>query len=130
MVAVIRQHLREIRGIMAGTIPLDAAGAIRATDGARGEMVLPGTLAVVVPAVVGAVLGPEAPGGLLVGSIGSGNLLAPMMGNAGGAWASARKYVERGHDDGKNSEPDRATVVARHGRRPSRTRRGRASTIC
>jgi K(+)-stimulated pyrophosphate-energized sodium pump len=112
MVEEVRRQFREIPGILAGTIPPDASGAIRiATDGAIREMVLPGTLAVLVPVVVGAVLGPEALGGLLVGSIGSGSLLALMMANAGGAWDNAKKYIEKGHYGGKNSEAYRAAVV-------------------
>jgi len=112
MVDEVRRQFREIPGIMAGTTPPDAAGAVRiATDGAIREMVLPGMLAVVVPVVVGGVLGAEALGGLLIGSIGSGSLLALMMANAGGAWDNAKKYIEKGHHGGKNSEAHRAAVV-------------------
>jgi K(+)-stimulated pyrophosphate-energized sodium pump len=112
MVDEVRRQFREIPGIMAGTTPPDAAGAVRiATDGAIREMVLPGTLAVAVPVAVGVVLGAEALGGLLVGSIGSGALLALMMANAGGAWDNAKKYIEKGHHGGKNSEAHRAAVV-------------------
>jgi K(+)-stimulated pyrophosphate-energized sodium pump len=112
MVEEVRRQFREIPGIIAGTIPPDAAGAVRiATDGAIREMMLPGALAVVAPIVVGAVLGAEALGGLLVGSIGSGCLLALMMANAGGAWDNAKKYIEKGHHGGKNSEAHRAAVV-------------------
>ncbi|OFW02404.1 MAG: sodium-translocating pyrophosphatase [Acidobacteria bacterium RIFCSPLOWO2_02_FULL_68_18] len=112
MVEEVRRQFREIPGIMEGTTPPDAAGAVRiATDGAVREMVLPGTLAVAVPVVVGIVFGAEALGGLLIGSIGSGALLALMMANAGGAWDNAKKYIEKGHHGGKNSEAHRAAVV-------------------
>jgi K(+)-stimulated pyrophosphate-energized sodium pump len=112
MVDEVRRQFREIPGIMEGTTPPDAAGAVRiATDGAIKEMVLPGAIAVVVPIVVGVVLGAEALGGLLVGSIGAGALLALMMANAGGAWDNAKKYIEQGHHGGKNSEAHRAAVV-------------------
>ncbi|MBA3885459.1 MAG: sodium-translocating pyrophosphatase [Acidobacteria bacterium] len=112
MVEEVRRQFREIPGIMEGTTPPDAAGAVRiATDGALREMVLPGAIAVAAPILVGLLLGAEALGGLLVGSIGSGALLALMMANAGGAWDNAKKYIEKGHHGGKNSEAHRAAVV-------------------
>jgi K(+)-stimulated pyrophosphate-energized sodium pump len=112
MVEEVRRQFREIPGIMEGTTPPDAAGAVRiATDGAIREMVLPGAIAVIVPVGVGIVLGAEALGGLLIGSIGAGALLALMMANAGGAWDNAKKYIEKGHHGGKNSEAHRAAVV-------------------
>jgi K(+)-stimulated pyrophosphate-energized sodium pump len=112
MVDEVRRQFREIPGIMEGTTPPDAAGAVRiATDGAIREMILPGTIAVVAPVLVGIVLGAEALGGLLIGSIGTGALLALMMANAGGAWDNAKKYIEKGHHGGKNSEAHRAAVV-------------------
>ena len=112
MVAEVRRQFREIPGIMEGTTPPDAAGAVRiATDGAIRAMVLPGSLAVTVPIAVGIVLGAEALGGLLIGSIGSGSLLALMMANAGGAWDNAKKYIEKGHHGGKNSAAHKAAVV-------------------
>ena len=112
MVEEVRRQFREIPGIMEGRTPPDAAGAVRiATDGAIREMILPGTIAVVVPIAVGMLLGAEALGGVLIGSIGSGALLALMMANAGGAWDNAKKYIEKGHHGGKNSEAHRAAVV-------------------
>jgi K(+)-stimulated pyrophosphate-energized sodium pump len=112
MVEEVRRQFREIPGIMTGATPPDAAGAVRiATDGAIREMVMPGTIAVAVPVIVGMLLGAEALGGLLVGSIGAGALLALMMANAGGAWDNAKKYIEQGHHGGKNSEAHRAAVV-------------------
>jgi K(+)-stimulated pyrophosphate-energized sodium pump len=112
MVEEVRRQFREIPGIMEGTTPPDAAGAVRiATDGAIKEMILPGALAVSVPILVGMTLGAEALGGLLIGSIGAGALLALMMANAGGAWDNAKKYIEKGNHGGKNSEAHRAAVV-------------------
>jgi K(+)-stimulated pyrophosphate-energized sodium pump len=112
MVAEVRRQFREIPGLMEGRKPPDAAGAVAiATDGAIREMVLPGSIAVVVPVLVGVLLGAEALGGLLIGSIGAGALLALMMANAGGAWDNAKKYIEKGHHGGKNSEAHRAAVV-------------------
>ncbi|HVL86759.1 MAG TPA: sodium-translocating pyrophosphatase, partial [Candidatus Thermoplasmatota archaeon] len=112
MVEEVRRQFREIPGIMEGTTPPDAAGAVRiATDGAIREMVLPGAIAVIVPILVGIVLGAAALGGLLIGSIGAGALLALMMANAGGAWDNAKKYIEKGHHGGKRSEAHRAAVV-------------------
>ncbi|MBI4265576.1 MAG: sodium-translocating pyrophosphatase [Acidobacteria bacterium] len=112
MVKEVRRQFHEIPGIMEGTRPPDAAGAVRiATDGAIREMILPGAMAVAVPIAVGVGLGAEALGGLLVGSIGAGALLALMMANAGGAWDNAKKYIEKGQHGGKNSEAHRAAVV-------------------
>ena len=112
MVDEVRRQFREIPGIMEGTNPPDAAGAVRiATDGAIREMILPGALAVAAPILVGVILGAEALGGLLIGSIGAGALLALMMANAGGAWDNAKKYIEKGNHGGKNSDAHRAAVV-------------------
>ena len=75
------------------------------------EMVVPGLIAVAVPIIVGAILGPEALGGLLIGSIATGFLFAIMMANAGGAWDNAKKYIEAGHLGGKGSDEHSAAVV-------------------
>ena len=112
MVNEVRRQFREHPGIMDGTEDPDHTRAISiATDGALREMILPGAIAVAVPVLVGAVLGPEALGGLLAGSIAAGALLALMMANAGGAWDNAKKYIEAGHHGGKGSEPHKAAVV-------------------
>ena len=112
MVTEVRRQFREIPGIMEGTGKPETARAISiATDGALREMVVPGLLAVIVPIAVGAVLGAEALGGLLIGSIGTGAVLALMMANAGGAWDNAKKYIEAGHHGGKGSDPHAAAVV-------------------
>ena len=112
MVNEVRRQFREHPGIMDGTEEPDHTRAVSiATDGALREMILPGALAVSVPVVVGAAIGPEALGGLLAGSIAAGALLALMMANAGGAWDNAKKYIEAGHHGGKNSEAHKAAVV-------------------
>ena len=81
------------------------------TRGALREMILPGTLAVASPLLMGVILGPEALGGMLMGSISSGFMLAIMMANAGGAWDNAKKYIELGNVGGKGSEQHKAGVV-------------------
>jgi K(+)-stimulated pyrophosphate-energized sodium pump len=112
MVNEVRRQFREIPGIMEGTGQPEYAKAVAiATDGALKEMILPGLLAISVPIAVGAIIGAEALGGLLVGSIISGALMALMMANAGGAWDNAKKYIEAGHLGGKGSEPHKAAVV-------------------
>ena len=74
-------------------------------------MMLPGIMAVVVPVIVGVVLGVEALGGLLSGALVTGVLMAIFMSNAGGAWDNAKKYVEEGNFGGKGGEVHKATVV-------------------
>ena len=112
MVTEVRRQFREIVGLLDGTAPADYARAVDiSTRGAMREMVLPGVLAVVAPIAVGAILGPEALGGLLIGAIVIGFLLAIMMANAGGAWDNAKKYIEAGNLGGKGSNQHAAAVV-------------------
>ena len=112
MVTEVRRQFREIEGLMEGTAQADYARAVDiSTRGAMREMVLPGLLAVIAPIAVGAILGAEALGGLLVGAIATGFLLAIMMANAGGAWDNAKKYIEAGHLGGKGSDQHAAAVV-------------------
>ena len=112
MVTEVRRQFREIAGLMEGTAPADYERAVDiSTRGAMREMVLPGLLAIAAPIVVGAILGPTALGGLLVGAIATGFLLAIMMANAGGAWDNAKKYIEAGHLGGKGSSAHEAAVV-------------------
>ncbi len=112
MVNEVRRQFREIPGIMEGTGKPDYARAVGiSTDGAIREMIIPGILAVTVPVLVGAIIGPEALGGLLIGSIVSGAVLALMMANAGGAWDNAKKYIEAGNHGGKGSDAHKAAVV-------------------
>ena len=112
MINEVRRQFREIKGLMEGEAPADYARAVDiSTRGAMKEMVLPGLIAVAAPILVGAIFGPEALAGLLIGSIATGFLLAIMMANAGGAWDNAKKWVEAGHHGGKGSEQHSAAVV-------------------
>jgi K(+)-stimulated pyrophosphate-energized sodium pump len=112
MVTEVRRQFREIPGLLEGTAPADYARAVDiSTRGAMREMVAPGILAVIAPIAVGAILGAEALGGLLVGAIATGFLMAIMMANAGGAWDNAKKYIEAGNLGGKGSDRHAAAVV-------------------
>ncbi|MCH7606503.1 MAG: sodium-translocating pyrophosphatase [Chloroflexi bacterium] len=107
----VRRQFREIPGIMDGTGKPDYARCVDiSTKGALKEMIVPGLMAVVVPVATGFILGREALGGLLIGSVGSGFMLALMMATAGGAWDNAKKYVELGNYGGKGSEAHKAAV--------------------
>ena len=112
LVNEVRRQFREIPGIMEGTGRPDYARVVdMSTKGALREMVLPGFMAIIAPIAIGAILGAAALGGMLVGSIVSGALLAVTMANAGGAWDNAKKYIEAGHHGGKGSDPHKAAVV-------------------
>ena len=107
----VRRQFREIPGIMEGTGRPDYARCVAiSTSGALKEMIVPGLMAVVVPIATGFILGRVALGGLLIGSIASGFMLAIMMASAGGAWDNAKKYVELGNYGGKGSEAHKAAV--------------------
>jgi K(+)-stimulated pyrophosphate-energized sodium pump len=108
----VRRQFREVPGIWTGEAKPDYAAVVDITTrGALKEMILPGTVAVVTPVVVGLALGPAALGGLLLASIASGFLLAVTMANAGGAWDNAKKYIEAGQYGGKGSDAHKAAVV-------------------
>ena len=112
MVEEVRRQFREITGLLEGTAEADYAQAVAiSTNGAMKEMVVPGLLAVIIPVLVGAILGAAALGGLLIGAIATGFLLAIMMANAGGSWDNAKKYIEAGNLGGKGSEQHDAAVV-------------------
>ena len=107
----VRRQFREIPGIMEGTARPEYARCVDlSTRGALREMILPGVMAVAAPLAVGFLLGTEALGGLLIGSVGSGFVLAITMANAGGAWDNAKKYIELGHYGGKGSDSHKAAV--------------------
>jgi K(+)-stimulated pyrophosphate-energized sodium pump len=107
----VRRQFREIPGLMEGTARPDYARCVDiSTRGALKEMIVPGLMAVVVPIAAGFILGPEALGGLLMGAVGSGFMLAIMMASAGGAWDNAKKYVELGHYGGKGSDAHKAAI--------------------
>jgi K(+)-stimulated pyrophosphate-energized sodium pump len=108
----VRRQFKEITGLMEGTADPDYTTCIAiSTNAALREMILPGVLAVAAPLAVGFVLGTEALGGLLVGSLAAGFLLAITMANSGGAWDNAKKYIEMGHLGGKGSDAHKAAVV-------------------
>ncbi|UCE75331.1 MAG: sodium-translocating pyrophosphatase, partial [Methanomassiliicoccales archaeon] len=112
IVEEVRRQFREIAGLMEGEAEPDYETCVDiSTRTAQREMILPGLTAVVVPIVVGLLLGPYALGGLLVGALVTGFLLAVMMANAGGAWDNAKKYIEAGHLGGKGSPSHKAAVV-------------------
>ena len=112
MVTEVRRQFREIKGILTGEARPDYARCVEiSTKGAQHEMLLPALIAIIVPVVVGLVLGVAGVMGLLVGGLGSGFVLAVFMANSGGAWDNAKKYVEEGNLGGKNSEAHRATVT-------------------
>ena len=112
MIEEVRRQFREKKGIMEGTEKPDYAKCVDISTGAAlKEMIAPGLIAIVVPILVGIVLGVEALGGMLAGALSAGVLLAIMMANAGGAWDNAKKYVEEGNYGGKGSETHKATVV-------------------
>ena len=107
----VRRQFREIPGIMDGTGRPEYARCVDiSTRGALREMILPGLMALLAPLAVGFLLGTEALGGLLIGSVGSGLVLAITMANAGGAWDNAKKYIEIGHYGGKGSDAHKAAV--------------------
>src|SRR5690606_31774186 len=112
MIEEIRRQFREIPGILEGTAKPDSTRCVDiATGAALRKMMLPASLAVFTPAIVGFVIGPEALGGLLIGGLLGCITLALFMANAGGAWDNAKKYVEQGHHGGKGSEAHKACVV-------------------
>jgi K(+)-stimulated pyrophosphate-energized sodium pump len=112
IVEEVRRQFREIAGLMEGTAKANTARCVQiATVGALREMIVPGVSAVVLPPLVGFVLGREALGGFLAGATLVGVFLALMMANAGGAWDNAKKHIEAGHLGGKGGDAHRAAVV-------------------
>ncbi|WP_195509992.1 sodium-translocating pyrophosphatase [Coprococcus comes] len=112
MIEEVRRQFREKPGIMKGEEKPDYTSCVAiSTTAALHEMLLPGVMAVVVPLIVGIILGVESLGGLLSGALVTGVLMAIFMSNAGGAWDNAKKYIETGHHGGKGSEAHKAAVV-------------------
>lgn len=112
MINEIRRQFKEIVGLMEGTADPDSEKCVEiATRASLKKMMLPGVIAVSMPAVVGFGLGAEALGGMLAGGLLGCVSLALMMANAGGAWDNAKKYVEKGNLGGKGSDTHAATVV-------------------
>ena len=112
MINEIRRQFREISGLMEGTAEPDSEKCVEiATEAALKKMMLPGVIAVSMPAIVGFGLGAQALGGMLAGGLLGCVSLALMMANAGGAWDNAKKYVEKGNLGGKGSDTHAAAVV-------------------
>jgi K(+)-stimulated pyrophosphate-energized sodium pump len=112
MVAEVRRQFREIPGIMEGTGKPEYGKAVDiSTKSALKGMVLPGLIIVVVPIIVGVLLGPEAVGALVIGATLSAVPLALFMNTGGGAWDNAKKFIESGHYGGKGSPAHAAAVV-------------------
>ncbi len=112
MVEEVRRQFREIKGILQGEATPDYGRCVEiSTRGAQHEMVLPAILAILIPVIVGIVLGVAGVLGLLAGSLATGFTLAVFMANAGGAWDNAKKMVEEGNFGGKGSPCHKATIV-------------------
>ncbi|MDP2425142.1 MAG: sodium-translocating pyrophosphatase [bacterium] len=112
MIDEVRRQFTNEPGILAGTHLPDYGKCVDiSTSAALKEMILPGIMAVLAPLIVGIVLGAEALGGLLAGSLSSGLMMAIFMANAGGAWDNAKKYIEEGYYGGKGSESHKAAVT-------------------
>ncbi|MGH4121226.1 sodium-translocating pyrophosphatase [Clostridium sp.] len=112
MIREVRRQFKVIPGLMEGTGTPDYKKCVDiSTAAALKEMILPGILAITVPLIVGMLLGAEALGGLLAGTVSSGVLLAIFMANSGGAWDNAKKFIEVGNHGGKGSDCHKASVV-------------------
>lgn len=112
MVVEVRRQFKEIKGILEGKQRPDYKRCVEiSTKAAQHEMVAPALTAIIVPVVVGIILGEAGVMGLLIGGLGAGFILAIFLANSGGAWDNAKKYVEDGNFGGKNSVNHHATVV-------------------
>ncbi len=112
MVTEVRRQFTEIKGILEGKAEPDYSRCVEiSTRGAQQEMIFPSLLAIIVPVVIGVVLGVSGVVGLLIGSLSTGFMLAVFLANAGGAWDNAKKFVEEGNFGGKGSDVHKATVV-------------------
>ena len=111
IVQEVRHQFKSIKGLMKGKAKPDYNRCITiSTNGALKQMVIPSLIAIVTPIVIG-IWSVQALGGMLVGTIVTGFLLAVFMANAGGAWDNAKKYIEKGHHGGKGSDAHKAGVI-------------------
>ena len=112
IVVEVRRQFKEIKGLMEGKAEPDYASCVdMCTRSAQKLMLAPALIAVIVPVVVGLILGVEGVAGLLAGTTVTGFVLAVMMANSGGAWDNAKKYIESGAHGGKGSDCHKAAVV-------------------
>ncbi len=112
IVLEVRRQFKEIKGLLEGKAKPDYAEAVHiCTVAAQKEMVTPSLMAIIVPVLIGVLLGPNGVIGLLVGALISGFVVALMMANSGGSWDNAKKYIEKGELGGKGSAEHKATVV-------------------
>ena len=108
----VRRQFREIKGLMEGTAKPEYGTCVDiCTRSAIKQMILPGVLTIVVPIIVGFILGPIALGGFLIGAVACGFILAVTFANAGGSWDNAKKWIETGAFGGKGSDAHKAAVV-------------------
>ena len=112
MVEEVRRQFREIKGILEGKATPDYGRCVEiSTRSAQREMIFPSLMAIIIPILVGCILGVAGVLGLLVGGLAAGFTLAVFMANAGGAWDNAKKNVEEGNFGGKGSFAHKATIV-------------------
>ncbi|MGB9680811.1 MAG: sodium-translocating pyrophosphatase, partial [Minisyncoccia bacterium] len=108
----VRQQFKEIEGLKEGKAKPDYKKCVETvTRASLKQMIAPGVITILSPLIVGYLLGKEALGGLLVGALASGFLLAIMMANSGGSWDNAKKYIEAGNFGGKHSDSHKAAVI-------------------
>ncbi len=112
IVLEVRRQFKSIIGIMEGKAEPDYASCVdMCTKSAQKLMIAPALIAVIIPIVVGFIMGPEGVSGLLAGNTVTGFVLAVMMANSGGAWDNAKKFIEQGAHNGKGSDQHKAAVV-------------------